>query len=131
MPSPLLAERGFAACTANDDNNAMRLWRVFTLILLTAQCAGPALHALEKQPASVYHARRMALAAHVQGGVAVLFAAYEPQMDYLDYRQDEDFFYLTGWNEPGAALLVTGEGASYKETLFLPTRNRAPKSTQG
>jgi Xaa-Pro aminopeptidase len=101
----------------------MRFWRILILILLAAQCAGPALHALEKQPASVYRARRVALAAHLEGGVAVLFAAYEPTMEYQDYRQDEDFFYLTGWNEPGAALLVTGEGASYKETLFLPTRN--------
>jgi len=101
----------------------MRFCRIFLLLLLAVQGMPSALNALEKQPAAVYHARRVALSAHLQGGVAVLFAAYEPQMEYLDYRQDEDFFYLTGWNEPGAALLVTGEGASYKETLFLPTRN--------
>jgi Xaa-Pro aminopeptidase len=101
----------------------MRFWRIFLLLLLAAQWSAPALNAIEKQPASVYHARRVALAAQLQGGVAVLFAANEPQMEYQDYRQDEDFFYLTGWNEPGAALLVMGEGAHYKETLFLPTRN--------
>lgn len=115
---------------ANDDNNAMRFCRSFLLLLLAVLCLPSALNALEKQPASVYHARRVALAAHIQGGAAVLFAAYEPPMEYMDYRQDEDFFYLTGWNEPGAALLVTGEGANYKETLFLPTRNlRAEKYT--
>ena len=49
--------------------------------------------------------------------------------------QDEDFYYLTGWNEPGAALLIVAEsevaGAGdgghgwrkYTEVLFLPTRN--------
>ena len=31
-------------------------------------------------------------------------------MEYQDYRQDEDFFYLTGSNEPGGALLVIGDG---------------------
>jgi Xaa-Pro aminopeptidase len=57
----------------------------------------------------VYHARRVALAAKLHGGVAVLFAAEEPQLDFMPYRQDEDFYYLTGWNEPGAALLIVGD----------------------
>lgn len=67
----------------------------------------------------------MALAAAMKGGVAVLFAAPEPLLDFDPYRQNEDFYYLTGWNEPGAALLVAGatEGQTYKEILFLPTRN--------
>ena len=92
---------------------------------------------LEKQPASVYRARRVALGEKLKGGVAVLFAAGEPKMEWLSYRQDEDFYYLTGWNEPGAALVVIGEraagpintpriqmkGHKYEEILFLPTRN--------
>jgi Xaa-Pro aminopeptidase len=47
----------------------------------------------------------------------------------MPYRQDSDFYYLTGWNEPGAALLIVGADAKaasprpYSETLFLPTRN--------
>ncbi len=91
-------------------------------------CITPLL-ALEKQPAATYHARRVALASKLKGGVAVLFAAEEPQLDFMPYRQDEDFYYLTGWNEPGAALLVAGDAASdsttrkYREILFLPTRN--------
>jgi Xaa-Pro aminopeptidase len=108
------------------------------LALFALLCILPCLHALEKQPASVYHARREALAARLHGGVAVLFAAEEPQMEYQDYRQDEDFFYLTGWNEPGAVLLVAAPSdppsptagpldpqgqRAYTEILFLPTRN--------
>ncbi len=46
------------------------------------------------------------LAAELNGGVAVLFAAEEPVLDFMPYRQDSDFYYLTGWNEPGAALMV-------------------------
>lgn len=82
--------------------------------------------ALEKQPVRDYHARREALAAKLQGGIAVLFAAPEPLLDFDPYRQDSDFYYLTGWNEPGAALMVVGASGSqgYKEILFLPTRNK-------
>ncbi len=88
-----------------------------------------AANALERQPASVYHARRVALADHLQGGIAVLFAAEEPQLDFMPYRQDSDFYYLTGWTEPGAALMIVGDapGAAtpraYTEILFLPTRD--------
>jgi Xaa-Pro aminopeptidase len=107
----------------------MKPIRCFAIALLTVFAAIPALHSLEKQSAAVYQARRVALAAKLNGGAAVLFAAYEPQMEYLDFRQDEDFYYLTGWNEPGAALLVVAEAPAgqapraYKEILFLPTRN--------
>jgi Xaa-Pro aminopeptidase len=99
------------------------------VFLLALSSAMPALHALEKQPAGVYHARRVALAAKLHGGVAVLFAAEEPLLDLTPYRQDEDFYYLTGWTEPGAALMVVAdapqaaEPRTYKEILFLPSRD--------
>jgi Xaa-Pro aminopeptidase len=84
--------------------------------------------ALEKQPASTYHARRAALAQKLVGGAAIIFAAEEPVLDFSPYRQDEDFYYLTGWNEPGAALLIVADSSTsspartYHETLFLPSR---------
>lgn len=93
------------------------------LLLLLVLAASPTSHAFDKQPASIYRARRVALAARLNGGVAILFAAPEPLLDFDPYRQDSDFFYLTGWTEPGAALLVSGTAANYHETLFLPTRN--------
>ena len=71
----------------------------------------------------------MALAARLHGGIGVLFAAEEPQLDLTPYRQDSDFYYLTGWTEPGAALLIVGDAPQaasprpYKEILFLPARN--------
>ena len=105
-------------------------------MLFAALCLVPAVKALDKQPASVYHARRVSLAGQLHGGMAVLFAGEEAQIDLTPYRQDEDFYYLTGWNEPGAALLVVGEPENsqspagekyaprkYSEILFLPTRN--------
>jgi Xaa-Pro aminopeptidase len=82
------------------------------------------------------HARRMALGEKLKGGAAVVFAGEEPTLDFMPYRQDEDFYYLTGWNEPGAALVVIGAGPEtttrlgtvvpahgYSEVLFLPSRN--------
>lgn len=103
----------------------------FTRLLLLLLATTTSLFALDRQPAAVYHTRREHLSAALQGGVAVLFAAEEPQLDFMPYRQDSDFYYLTGWNEPGAALMIeapaeaTGlhPARAYHEILFLPTRN--------
>jgi Xaa-Pro aminopeptidase len=101
------------------------------LLLMAAQVA----HTLDSVPKAEYRQRRVKLAAGLHGGSAVIFAAHEPPMEYQDYRQDEDFFYLTGSNEPGGALLVIGDGPAtttrlgplpahaYREILFLPMRN--------
>ena len=116
----------------------MKLLRFCLLFLPAVLSVLPSVHALDKLPASVYRARRVALAAKLHGGVAVLFAAEEPLLDLMPYRQDEDFYYFTGWNEPGAALLIAAESEppsaqagpldpqaerKYTEILFLPTRN--------
>jgi Xaa-Pro aminopeptidase len=116
----------------------MRLLRFSVCFLLAVLSVTPRIQALETQSASVYHTRRVALAAKLHGGVAVLFAAEEPLLDLDPYRQDEDFYYLTGWNEPGAALLIAAASEppsaqaspldpqaerSYIEILFLPTRD--------
>ena len=123
----------------------MKLRRPIVFLLLVV-AAIPTLNALEKQSASVYHARRTALAEKLHGGVAVVFAAEEAQIDLMPYRQDEDFYYLTGWNEPGAALVIVSDTSQdkasqpqsseapaprkYAEILFLPTRNlRSEKYT--
>ncbi|HMD20668.1 MAG TPA: aminopeptidase P N-terminal domain-containing protein [Alloacidobacterium sp.] len=101
------------------------------LFVVALSFASASINALDRQPAADYHARRVALAGKLNGGIAILFAAEEPSIEYLEYRQDEDFYYLTGWNEPGAALVVQAPVAAqgthparpYREILFLPTRN--------
>jgi len=106
-----------------------RQFRLLSLALLVIAITAPVAHSLEKQPTSVYHARRTALAEKLQNGAAILFAAEEPVLDFDPYRQDEDFYYLTGWNEPGAALMILANAPNatnprpYREVLFLPTRN--------
>src|SRR5271156_3218307 len=110
----------------------MRRKITVVVILMVAQMA----FAFDSVPTAEYRQRRVRLAAKLHGGSAVIFAAHEPPLEYQDYRQDEDFFYLTGSNEPGGALIVIGDGPatttrlgtpvpphSYREILFLPTRN--------
>jgi Xaa-Pro aminopeptidase len=95
--------------------------------------------ALDRQPAPIYRARREALAKKLNGGIALLFAANAPPLEYQTYRQDEDFYYLTGWNEPGAALLIESAADArgdfparpYREVLLLPIRNRRAEQYTG
>jgi Xaa-Pro aminopeptidase len=101
---------------------------LFILFLVTAESS----LAFERQPNSDYHARREALARKV-GGVVVLFAGTENDgpNDLYGFRQDDNFFYLSGSVEPGGALLIAsavdaqGDKAArpYTEILFLPPRN--------
>src|SRR5258708_7124221 len=103
-------------------------WFVTLLVTLSAATAV----ALERQPNSDYHARREALAKKA-AGVVVLFAPMENEgpNDLYGFRQDDNFFYLTGLSEPGSALLIAsaveakGDAPArpYTEILFLPARN--------
>jgi Xaa-Pro aminopeptidase len=65
--------------------------------------------------------------------MVVLFAPMENEgpNDLYGFRQDDNFYYLSGLSEPGSAVLVApaveakGEAAAraYTEILFLPARN--------
>ncbi len=103
--------------------------RAFGLALLLVSSA-LSLFALDRQPNADYHARRMALAQKLDGGVAVIFAATEAEGPNatLGFRQDDNFFYLSGLTEPGAALVIApafskDSSQQYTEILFLPARN--------
>src|SRR3989442_9133679 len=69
----------------------------------------------------VYEARRLKLMKALGGGIAVIYARGEEDPD--GYRQDSDFYYLTGWNEAGAVLVLSPEERLYKERLFLKPRD--------
>jgi len=110
----------------------MRCRLTLFVLLMSVQVV----YAIDSVPKAEYRERRVKLAAELHGGAAVIFAAHEPPMEYQDYRQDEDFFYLTGSTEPGGALILIGDGPatttrlgtavpahSYREILFLPMRN--------
>ncbi len=102
----------------------------FFTVLVTLSLASAV--ALERQPNSDYHARREALAKKASG-VVVLFAPMENEgpNNIYGFRQEDNFFYLSGLSEPGSALLIAsaveakGDAAAraYTEILFLPARN--------
>ena len=60
-----------------------------------------------------YRARRAELRKSLDG-VLVLFGAEDPTDLHDRFFQEPNFYYLTGWQEPGAALVMT----SAEEILF-------------
>ena len=60
--------------------------------------------AIEKEPPQEYHNRRIRLAERIKGNVAVLHAA--PDQELVKYQQERNFYYLTGFDEPNAILLL-------------------------
>ena len=93
--------------------------------------------ALDRQPNSDFRMRRQSLASKATGGVVLLFASNEAEgpNDLYGYRPDDNFFYLSGWSEPGAALLIVGaadsKDHSYTEILFLPNHNPSQEKWTG
>ena len=83
----------------------------------------------------VYAERRRRLAATVGGGVIALlgYEDDEGQFGFTGFRQESNFFYLTGHDEPGAALLIAPRrgGEAYREVFFLPARSDAAARWSG
>ena len=70
-------------------------------------------------PKEEYRARRAELRKAVSDGVVVLFGekAREDDHSRSGFLQEPNFFHLTGWEEPGAILVIAPPAA---EMLFLP-----------
>src|SRR5207245_8129909 len=101
----------------------------------------PIAAALDRQPNADYRTRRQVVAKKTEGGVVLLFAAMEAEgpNDLYGFRQDDNFFYLSGWAEPGAALLIAPAAQAsagstarpYTEILFLPAHNPSQERWTG
>ena len=123
--------------------------------LLLLFCFASTCYSLERQSSQIYRARREALAKKTNGSPILVFAATEEDLieALTGFRQNEDFWYLTGVNEPGAALLIVPaldetalreinsnlppgrppmqKTRPYSEVLMLPQRNRAAERWTG
>jgi Xaa-Pro aminopeptidase len=69
-------------------------------------------------PLSEYHQRRDKLRKDLKGTLVLFGNKGDPEM-VGRFRQESNFYYLTGWTEPGARLLITHDD----EILFLPHHN--------
>ena len=116
----------------------MRPVRVLAAVLITSALGMAApVRIADPHMAEQYHARRADLRKALPDGITVLFGHTESLEEDLrtGFFQEANFYYLTGWREPGAILLLAplpedpkapGYDAKAKlprEILFLPERN--------
>ena len=73
----------------------------------------------------IYQSRRLKLAEQIRSktgsGIAIISTAPEVARNRdseFPYRHDSDFFYLTGFEEPGATLVLVVENQSFHSHLF-------------
>lgn len=86
--------------------------------------------------ADVYEERRESVRSRLDSGVAIIWGSRSSSEDYGDQRSD--FFYLTGLDEPNAALVllpggkrIRSRGKILHEILYLPERNREEERWTG
>ncbi len=97
----------------------------------------------EREPNSVYAARRAKLAAEVDAPIVLWgYTGREEFSEAAIFAQEENFYYLTGHNEEGAALVIYpskaagnagGESSTgaKSEVLFLPPKDTAKEKWNG
>ena len=111
--------------------------RVFTCLLAVGifSLAAPARF---RQPSAEYQARRAALRGKVDVPVVVVgYTGHEDASEVAIFFQEPYFYYLTGYDEPGAVLLVVPDVANGKsvegphEILYLPPRDPVQEKWEG
>ncbi|KAL2012322.1 hypothetical protein VTN00DRAFT_5040 [Thermoascus crustaceus] len=79
-----------------------------------------------------YAHRRSRLANRLpKNAIAVLAASevkYRASGIFYEYHQDPDFFYLTGFNEPGALAIIANDGSGDNHIFHLYVREKDPKA---
>ena len=74
-----------------------------------------------------YEQRRKTFQARIGNATAIIPSARQVVRNgdaEYEFRQDSDFFYVTGFNEPDAVLLITPHHDKEQTTLFLRPRDR-------
>jgi Xaa-Pro aminopeptidase len=97
-------------------------------LLVLLIIAAPLL-AIEKEPLQEYRSRRERLADLIKGNVLVLKAA--PEKELVEYQQERNFYYLTGFDEPDAIMLLNAATTPPDEILFIPERKPSEERWTG
>jgi len=87
------------------------------LLSLWSHAAHPGSLSVSKEE---YQARRQLYRDRVHDGVTVVFNAPETEDEFVVRK---DFYFLTGFSEPGAILVLSPNEKEQKETLFIPEKN--------
>ena len=111
------------------------------VLVLSGLCyprSTPAQERREREPNSVYSARRAKLASQIDGPIVLWgFTGHEEFAQTYIFEQEQNFYYLTGHNEEGAAVLIlpaSGPATSPdapREVLFLPAKDAAREKWNG
>lgn len=102
-------------------------WTRAALVLVAVVLCFSVAYPREREPNGSYAERRAKLRAQVDAPVVIFgFTGNEDASPSYIFGQEENFYYLTGHNEEGAALLLLPEKpeGGAKEILFLPPRNK-------
>jgi Xaa-Pro aminopeptidase len=96
-------------------------------LVLAATVGGAFVHPNPTPPAelpvTVYQQRRARVMAEIGDCIAVISSQGEVNGITEDYRQDADFYWLTGINEPDAHLVLLPKSRYRKVLLFLKARD--------
>ena len=83
----------------------------------------------------VFANRRQQFMRHMQAGSIAIFAAAPVRVRNGDveyeYRQDSDFYYLTGFDEPESLCLLMPGHAKYEYVLFVRQRDKEKETWTG
>jgi Xaa-Pro aminopeptidase len=116
--------------------NSILRGAVALVVLLV--CLAPALGAWERGPLTEFAERRAKLVASVNAPIVLFgYTGHEEANPSYVFIQEENFYYLTGHDEEGAALLLVPESAAQngwtgpREILYLPPRNLAEERWNG
>ncbi len=98
-----------------------RVVRLLMLAVWAGLCFGGEEISLEE-----YRLRRQAVRDRLQNGVTILAGAEETDIRSR-FFQGANFYYLTGWDEPGAILAITPSD----DYLFIPRRDAGKERWEG
>ncbi len=124
----------------DEDTGRIRLiGALLVLVCLLAPFQAMAQERREREPNSVYAARRAELAAQVDAPVILWgFTGREEASQTYIFEQEENFYYLTGHNEEGAALVIlpaakaaSENGDGPRESFYLPPKNPLKEKWNG
>ena len=115
-----------------------RIIRALFAFAIALLAVSQSLAARDREPNSVYAGRRARLVAQLNGPVLLFgYTGRENSSPSYVFLQEPNFYYLTGHNEEGAALLLLPSGAAEKgwkgpkEILFLPPRDPEEEKWNG